>query len=359
MTNARNIKAWFCLVCMATSMAAPVYGPGRLQLDIIDMAAISRMTPQQLEALAEGLAAEEIMRHVHSLVTTFLAAHPVYGPPAEYASPSGYGGTAPAHFSHTAPAHTAPTGFAAHKYPSHIDGRGKLSGVHAGLVILTPLAEAGNIEHHESSGHTALEPPPSLLHTVYSAIKDAFSSAATHTEETVLTDQVPPPPQPMPPFKPMAWGAVNSYGEPADSYTDYDPRNPYPPYSYASSKLSSAPSQPKHQGLTQEKIQKINANLEKVNAYLNENQRSSEEVPSFNTQYTDMLRKGLIPFLPTPVVSDNEIGVLPGELLPDPLTTTSTSTTTVSTPKNTTDKENKRQKKDIKYLLRGNRILQV
>ncbi|XP_061377693.1 uncharacterized protein LOC116766940 [Danaus plexippus] len=481
MTNARNIKAWFCLVCMATSMAAPVYGPGRLQLDIIDMAAISRMTPQQLEALAEGLAAEEIMRTKRSSaqelatsvvskassglqskvgllgqasagITSFVASassktghsehgysyephnenvdywglkksifhtlfqavkaitggvtilkgqlikgggalaatlgkvisskgdavsnfgkkivssaalshkkpsHPVYGPPAEYASPSGYGGTAPAHFSHTAPAHTAPTGFAAHKYPSHIDGRGKLSGVHAGLVILTPLAEAGNIEHHESSGHTALEPPPSLLHTVYSAIKDAFSSAATHTEETVLTDQVPPPPQPMPPFKPMAWGAVNSYGEPADSYTDYDPRNPYPPYSYASSKLSSAPSQPKHQGLTQEKIQKINANLEKVNAYLNENQRSSEEVPSFNTQYTDMLRKGLIPFLPTPVVSDNEIGVLPGELLPDPLTTTSTSTTTVSTPKNTTDKENKRQKKDIKYLLRGNRILQV
>ena len=46
------------MICMATSMAAPV----PLQLDIIDMAAISRMSPQQLEALAEGLAAEEIMR---------------------------------------------------------------------------------------------------------------------------------------------------------------------------------------------------------------------------------------------------------------------------------------------------------
>ncbi|CAH2071815.1 unnamed protein product, partial [Iphiclides podalirius] len=43
---------------MASSMAAPA----PLTLDIIDMAAISRMTPQQLEALAEGLAAEEIMR---------------------------------------------------------------------------------------------------------------------------------------------------------------------------------------------------------------------------------------------------------------------------------------------------------
>ncbi|XP_050664096.1 uncharacterized protein LOC126964830 isoform X2 [Leptidea sinapis] len=61
MTHTRNIKAWVCIVCMATSLAAPAPRP-TLTLDIIDMAAISRMTPQQLEHLAEGLAAEEIMR---------------------------------------------------------------------------------------------------------------------------------------------------------------------------------------------------------------------------------------------------------------------------------------------------------
>ncbi|XP_034829642.1 uncharacterized protein [Maniola hyperantus] len=60
MTNTRNIKVWICMVCMATSMAAPAQRT--IELDIIDMAAISRMSPQQLEVLAEGLAAEEIMR---------------------------------------------------------------------------------------------------------------------------------------------------------------------------------------------------------------------------------------------------------------------------------------------------------
>ncbi|KOB65116.1 hypothetical protein OBRU01_23202 [Operophtera brumata] len=43
------------------AIPAPSSNP-QLYLDIIDMAAISRMSPQQLESLAEGLAAEEIMR---------------------------------------------------------------------------------------------------------------------------------------------------------------------------------------------------------------------------------------------------------------------------------------------------------
>ncbi|XP_063823970.1 uncharacterized protein LOC135073739 isoform X3 [Ostrinia nubilalis] len=62
MTSIRNIKVWLSLACLATSMAAPAIQPYPLKLDIIDMAAISRMTPQQLESLAEGLAAAEIMR---------------------------------------------------------------------------------------------------------------------------------------------------------------------------------------------------------------------------------------------------------------------------------------------------------
>ncbi|CAG5016105.1 unnamed protein product [Parnassius apollo] len=249
MSNTRKLKVWVCLLCMATSMAAPARGPTPMTLDIIDMAAISRMTPQQLEALAEGLAAEEIMRTKRSSAqaaltavaskassgiqsklgllgqasagaTSFIASASsktghgddhgysyepheekvdywglkksilytlfqavkaitggvtilkgqlikgggalaaslgkvisgkgdavsnlgkkivssaalshkkptvtaVYGPPPtthiEYGPPpSAYGApTAPAHYSHTAPA--APTGFAAHKYPSHID----------------------------------------------------------------------------------------------------------------------------------------------------------------------------------------------------------------------------------------------
>ncbi|XP_072939453.1 uncharacterized protein [Epargyreus clarus] len=246
MTKLRNMKIWVCIACMATSMAAPAPGPVPLALDIIDMAAISRMSPQQLEALAEGLAAEEIMRTKRSsaqalssvvskassgiqskvgllgqasagaasfiasassktghgetgysyephsekvdywglkksiLYTLFQAvkaitggvtilkgqlikgggalaatlgkvisskgdvvsnlgkkivssaalspkkpiATAVYGPPPahiEYsAPPSAYGApTAPAHYTHTAPA--APTGFAGHKYPAHLD----------------------------------------------------------------------------------------------------------------------------------------------------------------------------------------------------------------------------------------------
>ncbi|XP_063376908.1 uncharacterized protein LOC134664282 isoform X2 [Cydia fagiglandana] len=55
----RYMKLWM-IVCLTTSLAAP--SPQQLGLDIIDLAAISRMSPKQLEALAEGLAAEEIMR---------------------------------------------------------------------------------------------------------------------------------------------------------------------------------------------------------------------------------------------------------------------------------------------------------
>lgn len=59
-------QLWICVACLASSLAAPAPSQGpQLYLDIVDMAAISRMTPQQLEALAEGLAAEEIMRWVH------------------------------------------------------------------------------------------------------------------------------------------------------------------------------------------------------------------------------------------------------------------------------------------------------
>lgn len=244
MMFARNIKVWICVACMAACMGAPAPSSEPLYLDIIDMAAISRMSPQQLEALAEGLAAEEIMRTKRSsaqaltsvvskassglqskvgllgqasafiasassknsgggehggysyepqgekydywglkksiLYTLFQAVKAitggvtilkgqlikgggalastlgkviavkgdavsnlgkkivssaalsekkpastaVYGPPPtshiEYGPPSAYGApTAPAHYSHTAPA--APTGFAAHKYPSQLD----------------------------------------------------------------------------------------------------------------------------------------------------------------------------------------------------------------------------------------------
>lgn len=56
-----SLQVWIC-VCLASTLAAPAPKPYPLKLDIIDLAAISRMTPQQLERLAEGLAAEEIMR---------------------------------------------------------------------------------------------------------------------------------------------------------------------------------------------------------------------------------------------------------------------------------------------------------
>ncbi|CAH2105290.1 unnamed protein product [Euphydryas editha] len=290
----------------------------------------------------------------------------VYGPPPtahiEYGPPSAYGATAPAHFSHTGPA--SPTGFAPHKYPSHLDGRGKLSGVHAGLVILTPLGDAIPSES-QTPGSNHIAPPPSFLNSVYSAIQNVFSTSPPIHDDT-LVDHVPPPPQPVPPFRPTAWGAVNSYGAPAmaDTYTDYGPI--YPPYDYATSKLSVAPPIYKQsKGLTPSKIKKINSNLEKLNKYITENQRSSEVEPRLNKDFAEMVRKGLVPLLPTPVITDNEIGVLPADFLPDPITTTTSTTTTIPTttttqsPKNSTETESTRRKKDTKFILRGNRIVQV
>ncbi|KAF9408668.1 hypothetical protein HW555_011732 [Spodoptera exigua] len=469
---------WLCVACLASSLAAPAPSQGpQLYLDIIDMAAISRMTPQQLEALAEGLAAEEIMRTKRSsaqaltsvvskassgiqskvgllgqasafiasassksgghgeeghgynyephhedekydywglkksiLYTLFQAVKAITGgvtilkgqlikgggalaatlgkvisskgdavsnlgkkivssaalshkkphcddcsvrtptneslgirPPTAYGTP-----TAPAHF--TAP--SVPTGYAAHKYPSQLDGRGKLNGVHAGLVILTPLGDP-------SYGAPSYAP---AYPTSYA--EDPIAPAAP------VAYQPPPPPQPIPSFKPMSWGAVNSYGQPAapDSYIDYDPRTPAHGYvDYATPKRSVAPTVKK--GLTPEKIQKITTNLKKVTAYINNQQkRSSEEFKLTDLEaYREMLAKGEIPFLPTPVVSDNEIGVLPAEVL-DPLpsvaTTTSTTTsTTISTTSTTTAKPQtsteQTRRQDFKYYLRGNKIVQV
>ncbi|KAJ8733504.1 hypothetical protein PYW08_001802 [Mythimna loreyi] len=600
MMFARNLKLWICVACLASSLAAPAPAQGpQLYLDIIDMAAISRMTPQQLEALAEGLAAEEIMRTKRSsasalssvvskassglqskvgllgqasafissassktsghgdegqgynyephqqdekydywglkksiLYTLFQAVKAitggvtilkgqlikgggalaatlgkvisvkgdavsnlgkkivssaalshkkphstaVYGPPPtshlEYGPPTAYGApTAPAHF--TAP--SVPTGYAAHKYPSQLDelivmssvvdavseepmpmpseellyryfdlvselcineisnqevsnqtalilgqneleplpqatqdvpqinnhlGRNKLNGVHAGLVILTPLGEVAPSEsldtaHSEYPGHTPLDPPPSILNTVYSAIKNAFSSTVPSLTEPAhsaapsyaapsypapsypptsyaevptapaapVSYQPPPPPQAFPTFKPMTWGALNSYGQPAvaDYYSDYDPRVPAGNYDYAAPKRSVAPTI-KTTGLTSEKIQKITNNLKKVTAYINQQQRSSESFKLADLDaYREMLVKGEVPFLPTPVVSDNELGVLPAEILdPVPTTTTTTSTTTTTTttekPQTSTE-QNRRQ--DVKYYLRGNKIVQV
>lgn len=246
--------------------------------------------------------------------------------------------------------------------------------MHAGLVILTPIGDAAPSESHPHTGHSALEPPPSIINTVYSAIKNAFASPPAITEESSF--QPPPPPPPIPSFKPMTWGAVNSYGEPAaiDAYPDYDPRNPHPPFDYASSKLSVAPPKRQHyhvkQGLSSDKIQKISNNLEKIAAYMNENvQRSSEDLPKFTVldAYREMMEKHTFPLLPTPVVTDNEIGVLPADFLPsdpqptDPMTTSTTTTTTMTTtlenPTTTTETEQKRERKDVKYYLRGNKII--
>ncbi|XP_052749374.1 integumentary mucin C.1 [Galleria mellonella] len=516
--NIRNMKVWAFVFCLSTSIAAPVQQPAPLVLDIIDMAAISRMSPQQLEILAEGLAAEEIMRtkrssaqaltsvvskassasslqgkigllgqasagaatliasassktghdsHDHGysyepheekydywglkksiLYTLFQAVKAitggvtilkgqlikgggalastlgkvisvkgdavshlgkkivssaalvekkpsghVYGPPpappahVEYGPPTGYGApTAPAHFTHTGPA--APTGFAAHKYPAHLDGRDKLNGVHAGVLLLTPLGDAVPSQTQEapSIGHTPLEPPPSILHKVYSAIKNVFSSAAPEyaANDNSLVHHPPPPPQPVPPFKPMTWGAVNSYGEPAmaDAYSDYDPRNPHPPFEQVASKKSITPhvAHKVQQGLTPAKIQKIKRNLNKLAMYMNEHiHRSSEDLPTFTglEKYKEMIKKGQVPLFPTSVVTDDEIGVLPAEFLPsDTLTTTSTptsstttksttisstvtTTTTKTTTKTNTTTNNNNRSKDAKYYLRGNRIVQV
>lgn len=252
-------------------------------------------------------------------------------------------------------------------------GRGTLGGVHAGLVFLAPLAAAGagDAAGAPHPGHTPLEPPSSVLNTVFSAIKNAFSTVAAPASfapsapgliEEPYSNQPPPPLQPAPEFKPMAWDspAFNSYGEPAtvDAYSNYDPSNPHPPFNYATAKHSIAPTH--KTGLTPEKIQKINFNLEKLNHYMNQQARSSEDLPKFNglEAYRQMLEKG--PLLPTPVVTDNEIGVLPAELLPD-LDISSTSSTSTST---TTERPNKTtvaetRRKDYKYFLRGNRIILV
>lgn len=239
------------------------------------------------------------------------------------------------------------------------------------------------------SGHTSIDPPPSILNTVYSAIKSAFSTASSPTAPAPassysipdsshgapapsytapagddLAYQPPPPHQSIPEFKPMSWGAVNSYGQPAavESYVDYDPRHPsppFPPYDYTASKRTVLPKQ--KQGLTPDKIQKIQDNIKKLNAYINQQQRSSEDFKLTDLEtYKRMLQNGQIPFLPTPVVSDNEIGVLPAEVLDTLTTTTSTSTTTTTTEKPKTTTENaQNRRKDVKYYLRGNKIVQV
>lgn len=278
-------------------------------------------------------------------------------------------------------------------------GRGKLNGLHAGLVFLAPLGDTPSETLETAhSGHTPLDPPPSILHSVYSAIKHVFNgppptspghtapaqtapatyaaytgytapaaptgpSGPAHIEEP-YSHQPPPPPQPVPQFKPMepmSWGAVNSYGQPAadETFPDYDPRHPHPSFHHSPVKKSAPTVYPTHKtGLTADKLQKISFNLNKLNDHINHQQRSSEILPQFNglDAYREMLKKG--PFLPTPVVTDNEIGVLPAELLPDLDTTASTTTTTTSTtetPKTTVET----RRKDVKYFLRGNTIVQV
>ncbi|KOB65808.1 Uncharacterized protein OBRU01_17118 [Operophtera brumata] len=240
--------------------------------------------------------------------------------------------------------------------------RGKLSGVHAGLVFLAPLGEnPSETLETAHSGHTPLEPPSSILHSVYSAIKNVFTGPVPSDVEP-YSYQPPPPPQPFPQFKPMAWGAVDSYGQPAavETFPDFEPRHPHESFNYASAKKSAVPTvYPTHKtGLTADKLQKINYNLNKLKNYMNHQQRSSEILPQFNglDVYREMLKKGT--FIPTPVVTDNEIGVLPAELLPDLDTTTSTTTTTTTTEKpKTTTVETRR--KDVKFYLRGNKIIQV
>lgn len=248
-------------------------------------------------------------------------------------------------------------------------GRNKLSGVQAGLVILTPLHDVAASEtlHTAHSGHSTADATPSILNNVFSAIKNVFSAAPTaHAAETSLTHHPPPPLETFPTFQPMTWGAVDSYGLPAatDTYSNYDPHNPHPPFDYVSSKKSSIPS--KHisvshsHGLTSGKLNKINHNLDKLNAYLHDTQRSSETHTNFNglEAYRDLL-KGKIQ-LPTPVVTDNDIGVLSADLPPDATTTMTATTTTTAKPtieSATAGEEKKRDRKDLKYYLRGNKII--
>lgn len=232
-------------------------------------------------------------------------------------------------------------------------------------MILTPLGDIApeapsETLHTAHSGHTALEPPSSVLHNVFSAIKHVFSAAPTaHAEETYLAH--PPPPPPVPSYNSMAWGAVDSYGLPAvaDAYSNYDPHNPHPPFDYATAKKSVAPT--KHipikysHGLTSDKLKKVQQNIDKLNSYIYDTQRSSEVHPNFNglEAYKNLLN-GKIQ-MPTPVVTDNDIGVLPADLLPD--STTTTTTTARPTVTTTTDDEKKRERKDVKYYLRGNKIV--
>jgi hypothetical protein len=90
----------------------------------------------------------------------------------------------------------------------------------------------------------------------------------------------------------------------------------------------------------------------------NQNERSSEDLPVFTGlgKYQEMLRNGQIPLLPTPVVTDTEIGVLPADILPDPITT---STTTTAKPKTTAAPSDTNRRTDTKYILRGNKIVLV
>lgn len=271
-------------------------------------------------------------------------------------------------------------------------GGGKLNGVHAGLVILTPLGEEQADNYHASSSdvahsdHTPLEPPPSLLHSAFSAIRNVLSggnASPSYGFPTPTAGAAPTGPggpdiiehPPPPAYNSVSWGAVNSYGEPAaaDILPSYPPSAPSSHSQFE--RYSGAKSYPSHSnvkhGLTPDRLQKITANLDKI-AHLTASHRSSEELPHFDglDVYRNMLMKGAkIPLLPTPVVIDAEIGVLPAEVLPSapssaepsttkppPLSPTSTASSTTTT----ASKDDKtRRKKDVKYFLRGNKIVLV
>lgn len=256
-------------------------------------------------------------------------------------------------------------------------GRGKLNGLHAGLILLTPVGgeSHGEMQHAASEiSHTPLEPPSSFLHTAFSAIKNVFSSVAPSSayheppEESHHEEIIDHPPPPVQPFQSISWGAVNSYGDPAsvDTYPDYDPRHPHQPFDVHASSKSARHSHyvPKEPIITPEKIQKIRKNINKALKMHQSMHRSSEELPQLNSLnvYSQMLMKGgQLPLFPTPVVTDAEIGVLSGELQPSPESSTTTTTTT-NTSKvivQSTTTESPRRKKDIKYILRGNRIVEV
>ncbi|GBP18896.1 hypothetical protein EVAR_20428_1 [Eumeta japonica] len=270
---------------------------------------------------------------------------------------------------------------------SGFNGRGKLGGLHAGLILLTPLGHGAAVAEETAEapvavppGQTPLEPPSSFLSTAFSAIKGAFSPAAAApipvpvtSPELDLHGHPAPPPPPVPAFKPMSWGGpeIDPYAEPvaADPYADYNAQHSQPPFDvYAHSKSSAPKAQAHSHNLTPEKIQKIQKNVQKVlEMHKNNHQRSSEDFPRFDGLdfYRNVLQKGgKIPLLPTPVVTDAELGVLSADLQPAEQSSTTTTTTTTSTttarPKTrTTTVENSRRKKDIKYYLRGNRIVEV